>query len=115
MKISIHDTVQNLKKYRMKQQDLYVQTEGQILVHTDEGDKTQRLYTRKDEGSTTTKNGRSIFSNLKKYWRGYDQHQFIKTGTHIYGKPAYIKRKIGEPVSYTAQSGPEGKRDVVSI
>ena len=115
MKISIHDTVQNLKKYRMKQQDLYVQTKGQILVHTNEGDKNQPIYKRKEDTSTTTKNSTSIISNLKNYWRGDDQHQFIKTGELIHGEPAYIKRKKGKPVSYTAQSGPEGKRGVVSI
>ena len=107
MKISIHDTVQNFKKYRMKQQDQYVETKGQIL-HTDEGDKKQPIYIRKEDGSTTTENSKSIISNFKKYWRNDDQHQFIKTEELIHGEPAYIKIKKGEPVSYTITLSPTG-------
>ena len=80
-------------KYRMKQQDQYVETKGQILLHTDEGDKKQPIYIRKEDGSTTTENSKSIISNFKKYWRNDDQHQFIKTEELIHGEPAYIKIK----------------------
>tara|TARA_E500000178_G_C16378525_1_gene469167 strand:- start:124 stop:474 length:351 start_codon:yes stop_codon:yes gene_type:complete len=116
MKISIHDTVQNLKKYRMKQQDQYVETKGQILMHTNEGDKKQPIYIRKEDGSTMTENSKSIISNFKKYWRNDDQYQFIKTEELIHGKPAYIKIKKGEPVSYTITLSPTGShRNVAHI
>ena len=116
MKISIHDTVQNFKKYRIKQQDQYVETKGQILLHTDEGDKKQPIYIRKEDGSTTTENSKSIISNFKKYWRNDGQHQFIKTEELIHGKPAYIKIKKGEPVSYTITLSPTGShRNVAHI
>ena len=117
MKISIHDTVQNLKGYRIKQQDVFERTDGSIEVSSKEGDKIPHpLYIRKDEGSTTTKNGKSIFSNLKKYWRNDDQYQFIKTEELIHGEPAYIKIKKGEPVSYTITLSPTGShRNVAHI
>lgn len=116
MKISIHDTVQNFKKYRMKQQDQYVETKEQILLHTDEGDKKQPIYIRKEDGSTTTENSKSIISNFKKYWRNDDQYQFIKTEELIHGEPAYIKIKKGEPVSYTITLSPTGShRNVAHI
>lgn len=114
--MSIHNTVQNLKGYRIKQQDVFEQTNGSIEVNTKEGDNIPHpLYIRKEEGSTTTKNGRSIFSTMKKYWKGDDQHQFIKTGTRIHGNSAYIRIKKGEIVSFQVPSGSEGTVGFASI
>ena len=61
-------------------------------------------------------NSKSIISNFKKYWRNDDQYQFIKTEELIHGKPAYIKIKKGEPVSYTIALSPTGShRNVAHI
>jgi hypothetical protein len=105
MKISIHDTVQNLKRYTTEQGPWFQQTERKIFVN----DKEQFLYKK------ATKNSRSILSNLKNYWRNNDQYQFLETEDFIYGEPVYIKRKKGQPVTYTITSGPEGERNVASI
>lgn len=100
MKISI----QNMKNYTTEKGPWFQQTKQKIFVN----DKEQPLYKK------ATKNSRSIFSNLKNYWRNDDQYQFLETGESLYGGPTYIRRKRGQPVAIRT-SGLEGIREFVSI